>query len=659
MRNLLLFLVSFLCILPLNGQERIQMRQESGVYTIPCTVNGLRLRFIFDTGASAVTISATEALFMLKNDYLSEDDFVTTGEMTLADGSIQENTIINLKEVKIGNKTLENVQAVVMNNISAPLLLGQSAITQLQPWYFDGNVLVFGETPSQTDSAQTLLNTLSAQQCIEEGAKYEERGNLEMAIKFYKQACNLKSYDGYYHYLAFTKRQLGFVKDPLPIDQFAEAVFANQPELCKWLKEEPNLPITYCKYKDHHVLVNVYEALIDKGYHNLCWDASMKAGNGITQEWTKALKFLQIGAEHNDVNCQKGYADAYNPQIEHDRFHFPYIAPDKNKALTWYKKAISNGSKDAVSKYASLVFGDSTSSTQLKSETFNLLRNVAHQGNEDAIETLIDIYFYGMYGYSEDNEKAIYWAKKGAEIGDPSESLYCHANEVLGYMYYNSGDYVNARNHFTKIVENPEPIHILPTRISFTLLGEIYFYGDGTRVDYKKAFDLYSKALEINSTLYTTHLNLRLGYLYKNGNGTEINKRKAYSHFLTAANEGDAEGQSQVAWAYYMGEGVNEDINLARSWYEKAAAQGHDFANYILGRFYGDGVFGYTDLPKAVQYLSKAAESNYDEALYQLGLIYENGGQGVQRNFRLAGEYFKRAADLGHEEAKEKYQAYM
>jgi TPR repeat protein len=108
-----------------------------------------------------------------------------------------------------------------------------------------------------------------------------------------------------------------------------------------------------------------------------------------------------------------------------------------------------------------------------------------------------------------------------------------------------------------------------------------------------------------------------------------------------------------------MGEGVNEDINLAKSWYEKAAAQGHDFANYILGRFYGDGVFGYTDLPKAVQYLSKAAENNYDGALYQLGLIYENGGQGVQRNFRLAGEYFKRAADLGHEEAKEKYKAYQ
>ncbi|MDO9154051.1 MAG: transposase [Paludibacter sp.] len=34
------------------GQVRIKMQKEGGVYKIPCIVNGLKLNFIFDTGAS-------------------------------------------------------------------------------------------------------------------------------------------------------------------------------------------------------------------------------------------------------------------------------------------------------------------------------------------------------------------------------------------------------------------------------------------------------------------------------------------------------------------------------------------------------------------------------------------------------------------------------
>jgi aspartyl protease family protein len=39
------------------------MQKDGGVYKVPCTVNGLKLEFIFDTGASVVSISLTEAIF--------------------------------------------------------------------------------------------------------------------------------------------------------------------------------------------------------------------------------------------------------------------------------------------------------------------------------------------------------------------------------------------------------------------------------------------------------------------------------------------------------------------------------------------------------------------------------------------------------------------
>ena len=118
------------------AQEVITMRNDNGVYTIPCTVNGLRLRFIFDTGAADVSISAAEALFMLKNEYLSLEDIVDSENYTLADGTILENTIINIPEIKIGTKTLTNVRACVVKNINAPLLLGQSAIKKIRPMVY-------------------------------------------------------------------------------------------------------------------------------------------------------------------------------------------------------------------------------------------------------------------------------------------------------------------------------------------------------------------------------------------------------------------------------------------------------------------------------------------------------------------------------------------
>lgn len=101
--------------------------RKSGVTQVKCQVNGLPLHFIFDTGAANISISSVEAQFMLKNDYLSAKDVVGSSYFTDANGDISEGTIINLKEVKIGDAVLKNVTASVVHNQKAPLLLGQSA----------------------------------------------------------------------------------------------------------------------------------------------------------------------------------------------------------------------------------------------------------------------------------------------------------------------------------------------------------------------------------------------------------------------------------------------------------------------------------------------------------------------------------------------------
>lgn len=103
-------------------------RNPGGTFEIPCDINGLALQMIFDTGASDVTISSVEANFMLKNGYLSEKDIKGKKYYQIANGQISEGTVITLREVKIGDAVLHNVDASVVKSQKAPLLLGQSAM---------------------------------------------------------------------------------------------------------------------------------------------------------------------------------------------------------------------------------------------------------------------------------------------------------------------------------------------------------------------------------------------------------------------------------------------------------------------------------------------------------------------------------------------------
>ncbi len=134
-------LTTFLLGLSLTafGQTTIQMRKEGGVFTVPCKVNGLDLRFIFDTGASDVSISLTEALFMLKNGQLTSSDILGKEVYQNATGDLSVGTKIILREILFSGLTLYNVEASIVHELSAPLLLGQSAMSKLGKFQFDPN----------------------------------------------------------------------------------------------------------------------------------------------------------------------------------------------------------------------------------------------------------------------------------------------------------------------------------------------------------------------------------------------------------------------------------------------------------------------------------------------------------------------------------------
>lgn len=111
--------------------EEIPFTKEGNLCKVKCTINNLPLHLIFDTGASNVSLSSVEVTFMIKNGYLSASDIIGKQQFLTASGEVSEGTIINLKEVKLGNLHLDNVKASVVRNQSAPLLLGQSVLNKL------------------------------------------------------------------------------------------------------------------------------------------------------------------------------------------------------------------------------------------------------------------------------------------------------------------------------------------------------------------------------------------------------------------------------------------------------------------------------------------------------------------------------------------------
>lgn len=130
------------CTLSSFSQKVIQMELDNGVYKIPCTVNGAKMKMIFDTGASTVCLSLATAVYLYQNDFISQSDFRGTGYSSTASGDIVDHMKINIRDIEIGGMHLHDVEGVVMESLTAPLLLGQTAIQKLGSVTIRGSQLI-------------------------------------------------------------------------------------------------------------------------------------------------------------------------------------------------------------------------------------------------------------------------------------------------------------------------------------------------------------------------------------------------------------------------------------------------------------------------------------------------------------------------------------
>ena len=161
--------------------------------------------------------------------------------------------------------------------------------------------------------------------------------------------------------------------------------------------------------------------------------------------------------------------------------------------------------------------------------------------------------------------------------------------------------------------------------------------------------------------------------------------QEGIERLLKQADEGNVQAQCALGNIFYNGEGVRRNYCEALRWFRKAAEQGYDKAQNILGTLYAIGYeiripdyagalkryriserqkngnvevqFYYgsynikQDYAEALKWFRKAAGQGCDNAQNNLGILYANG-YGVEQDYAEALKWYRKAVEQGNSKAK-------
>ncbi len=137
-----------------------------------------------------------------------------------------------------------------------------------------------------------------------------------------------------------------------------------------------------------------------------------------------------------------------------------------------------------------------------------------------------------------------------------------------------------------------------------------------------------------------------LGRIFAKGEGVPQNLELGRTFFERAAKSGDAEAMDNLGFLYENGFGVLQDAGKAAEWYRQAAQAGSADAMGRLGVLYHDGRGVPKDLNQCRQWYEKGAKAGNLRAETNLGLLYARA-EGVKYDANQAIGLMQKAADAG------------
>ncbi len=405
-----------------------------------------------------------------------------------------------------------------------------------------------------------------------------------------------------------------------------------------------------------------------------------------TNHEEEAVKWLEKAASEGNVDAQIELGDyLYKPDGRED---------DKDciKAFQWYNKA-ANQNNDVAYMRVARAYENGNGVGKNLYKAFQYLQKAADAGIMEAVLSLADYYDLG-WGVEEDNVKAVelYQQAAKSEQSDVASEACCN----LG-IWYSVGHNVdiNLETSFKWYKKATE----MESKYKFLgMLNVARAYEEGMGVDKNidEAEKWYIRAAESEIGFMQNEI----GNFYRD---TKEDLKSAYYWYRKAAETGDADGQANLGLALQRGNGCEQNYSEAVQWYRTASENGSSSAMYYLGRCFEFGMGEKKDKEIAFHWYKEAADEEQPSpgACYRMAEEYYNVyykkvdskkwgrtgglvalsvlvpvtnlftvpaaliGSGVTNMSKKidfmqteAGKemmkYYRRAAELGHEEAKKR-----
>tara|TARA_R110002072_G_scaffold93607_5_gene207417 strand:+ start:38047 stop:39711 length:1665 start_codon:yes stop_codon:yes gene_type:complete len=149
----------------------------------------------------------------------------------------------------------------------------------------------------------------------------------------------------------------------------------------------------------------------------------------------------------------------------------------------------------------------------------------------------------------------------------------------------------------------------------------------------------------------------KLAFMYAKGINAEKDEATAVRWYLEAANNNHINSQYNLALIYAKGRGVKQDYHQAIKWYQLAAEQDDESSQYALGMMYSKGIGTEKDNGLAYLWFLKAAKQENTNAEFKVAEMLHKG-IGIEEDLIAAFEWYEKAAAKDHTLAQMKL-AYM
>lgn len=319
---------------------------------------------------------------------------------------------------------------------------------------------------------------------------------------------------------------------------------------------------------------------------------------------------------------------------------------DKGKVLSAALPVAESGDETAQSLVGQIYYelGDSEKAAYF-------FEKAADQGQVNACFFIGSMYVDGD-GVSKDTAKGIKYLEQAGRMGS------LDAQAALGTIFrvgsFGVAEDLEKARYWAELAAEQGHAEMQ------YLVGVMYRDGQGGAVDYGKAQIWLEKAAEQldNPVLWSEVGSLYLSVPGKNDLSDQYKEvkcddGKAY-YWIKKAAENGFEGAQELLGSMYLN-GYYVDINYeeAFKWYSRAAEGGGSFAFVHLGWMYHQGYYVKQDIGKAIEYYELSVENGNHAALPILARMFYNG-EGVEVDRARALDYYRKGAEMGNAYAADK-----